>query len=486
MTRWRCWCLFLGLSLGAAAGCTSKNPAATCSQGTCIDPNYPYCDLDGSIGGEPGTCIAVTCTAGEFGKCSGNAALTCNQFGTGYDQVSCAHGCDAEQGGCRLCEPNQTACTNGTVATCDAEGNQTISEQCPLGCFEDQPRCRDIDPSNHLAGYFDMSPAPPDLDLTTGQWSLELDTGLLYESHGGSPPTLDSLVVPSGPNTPPMRVIRVGKLALGELYIHSSAQSMSVVFLAKGAVTIEGPVTLTSQTGGVVDPSCSGQRGGSGYAINNAVGATAPGGGGGVSAGGSGGIFYETETAPHPSGGAPHGTDDLQPLVGGCSGGGFLKYGTELEPGAEGGGAIQVSSRKSIKVEGSIIADGVSGTAYASGPGDISISGAGAGGGILLEAPSVDLAANSTLSAKGGDGWGCDPPNEFCSRGGKGGTSTTSPMNGEDVYWVTAAGSNAEFDAGGGGGSVGRIRINTPTNSFTKDSNSVQNALVISGALKTR
>lgn len=128
------------------ASCTKANPAAKCTKGSCSDPNYPYCDVDGAIGGVPGTCIAVTCTAGTFEACSADGtALTCNDSGTGYTQVQCAHGCDEASGGCRLCEPNQTVCENGEVASCDASGAQTSTKMCPLGCFEDQPRCRDID-----------------------------------------------------------------------------------------------------------------------------------------------------------------------------------------------------------------------------------------------------------------------------------------------------------------------------------------------------
>jgi len=167
MVRWRSWCLFLGVSL--VAGCGSKaNPAATCMQGTCIDPNFPYCDTDGSIGGTPGACIAVTCTAGAFSQCDGdNTELTCNGFGNGYDSTVCAHGCDHTTG-CRLCEAGQTVCANGTVATCDANGNQTSTTACALGCFEDQPRCRDIVPSNNLAMYYDMTASPIDLVIPAG------------------------------------------------------------------------------------------------------------------------------------------------------------------------------------------------------------------------------------------------------------------------------------------------------------------------------
>lgn len=51
-------------SLVFSAACTKPNPAKHCTDGTCTTPNYPFCDVTGAIGGEEGTCIAVTCTVG--------------------------------------------------------------------------------------------------------------------------------------------------------------------------------------------------------------------------------------------------------------------------------------------------------------------------------------------------------------------------------------------------------------------------------------
>ena len=149
--------------LALVVGCTKSNPAATCTNGSCRDPAYPFCDADGAIAGIPGTCIAVQCTAGQFGACrADDVSLVCSSSGDNYNAVQCANGCDPSSG-CLACAPNQTVCTNGMVASCDAMGVQTLTP-CPLGCFEDQSRCRDIDPSNRLATYMDMVQSPVDLD----------------------------------------------------------------------------------------------------------------------------------------------------------------------------------------------------------------------------------------------------------------------------------------------------------------------------------
>ncbi|MEP6865223.1 MAG: hypothetical protein ABJE66_31685, partial [Deltaproteobacteria bacterium] len=248
-------------------------------QGTCIDPNYPYCDLDGSVGGTPGACIAVTCTAGEFGKCNGATALTCNQFGTGYDQVDCAHGCD-DATGCKLCEANQTACSNGAVGTCDANGNQTSVTQCPLGCFEDQPRCRDIDPSNHLSTYLDMTTSVQDVVLD--HVTINTDDGTIRDSHSAlisGPPTY---VVPQPAGGSPIRLYVANKLTLGDITVSGTN---SIAFLASGDVDVTGPVHL-NVAGAVHTGACLGHGGSITYTQANAsCYELAPGGGGGATTG---------------------------------------------------------------------------------------------------------------------------------------------------------------------------------------------------------
>ena len=66
------------------AGCTKSNPSATCTNGMCSDPNFPFCDVDGAIDGEANACIAVTCTPGDFGACDGsNERRVCNAADVG-------------------------------------------------------------------------------------------------------------------------------------------------------------------------------------------------------------------------------------------------------------------------------------------------------------------------------------------------------------------------------------------------------------------
>src|SRR5690349_13208705 len=83
----------LGLLLVGGVACTSPNSSKACSSGTCSNPDFPYCDAEGVISGEPGTCIAVTCTPGAVETCLDDDALTCNTTGDGYEHVHCELGC---------------------------------------------------------------------------------------------------------------------------------------------------------------------------------------------------------------------------------------------------------------------------------------------------------------------------------------------------------------------------------------------------------
>ncbi|HEY5920184.1 MAG TPA: hypothetical protein VIV11_00880, partial [Kofleriaceae bacterium] len=103
----------------ACLACTERNPAY-CGDGTCIDPERPFCDVDGTIAGTPGTCIAVDCTPSEFAHCRGDIAVTCSANGTNYDSVQCPMGCAPAAAGCIECTGNAQC---GEMAVCDATAN---------------------------------------------------------------------------------------------------------------------------------------------------------------------------------------------------------------------------------------------------------------------------------------------------------------------------------------------------------------------------
>src|SRR5688500_6906481 len=86
------------LCLIALAACTEPNPLY-CGDGECSDPAFPYCDVDGLVGGKECTCIAVACSGpGAFVTCKGDKAVACNDAMSSYEITACDDGCnDASQ-----------------------------------------------------------------------------------------------------------------------------------------------------------------------------------------------------------------------------------------------------------------------------------------------------------------------------------------------------------------------------------------------------
>jgi hypothetical protein len=471
-------------ALGTA--CTKPNPLS-CSDGLCSDPAFPFCDVNGEVEGAAGTCIAVACTPADFAGCRGDFAITCNATGDNFDLVECARGCE-EGTGCRLCDPNETACTNGTVATCDASGAVVSSQACPLGCFEDEPRCRDIDPSNNLSQFLDMVAAPPDLDLKGA--TIFTDTGLVMV--GADPVDVPSFLLPAPAGGAAIRVFVVGALRLENVGVAGSSiggsQGPALAFVANGDVVLEGRLTLDSNAGQVFFSEClPGAARETRNEASTKIFSAGGGGGGHATSGGTGGdVPTETGVLTGGRGGLVSGTAELVPLRGGCAG----------------SGAIQISSRTQLTIAGVIDVRGGTGS-LEQGTLNVDIGGGGAGGGILLEAPTVTLTPTARLLAKGGGGAAntssagatpqtedltasiglrCIPQDPQCGNGGNGATVGIAATNGGN----TALNSEAFFSGGGGGGGLGRLRINTRDGNYTRNSMTVEAAATTSGQVRTR
>lgn len=476
------WTSFLVL----IAACGFPRPAdvldpKSCAAGVCTDPAYPFCDEGGEVSGAAKTCIAVSCHPGDFAACRGDNELSCNAAGTTYDVVQCERGCDPAIG-CRLCEPNQTVCANGRFQACDAAGAITSSEACPLGCFADQPRCREIDPSNNLGMYLDMVPNPPDLDLTDARFNTM--TGEVRNGVSGPPiPVPNFLVLVSGADGISIRVFIANNVRLeGSSGLEDIGRLLltgpSLAIVARGDITILGSLTADGRAGGSVLPSCVGGNGGQ-IGIpddqGNLVGKASAGGGGGGHAtdGAEGGALIGASSFGSGSKGMAAGNNSLVPLRGGCPGG--------LAPG---GGAIQLSSRTKVQVDGTIDVQGDNGFTTDDQPGLI-VSGGGAGGGILLEAPQIDLGPDGRLLARGGSGGAAyTTPTQACALAGTGATPSAPAVRGGDINYVGVP-SNV-ITAGGGGGGLGRIRINTPEGTYTKSNLSIEDGSLSTGVLSTR
>jgi hypothetical protein len=477
------WGRALCLVVGMFTACTRANEAKHCSAGTCTTPDFPFCDVTGAIGGEAGTCIAITCTAGEFGECRDDAEVRCNATGNNYDVVQCERGCDASADGCRLCNPSETACTNGKVATCDSNGTVVSSTSCALGCFEDQPRCREIDPSNALAMYFDMAPDPPDLNLENAAFNTS--TGVVRDLTSNMPIVVPNFLVPATPGGAPIRVFIANAVTITSAYASSNEfAGPAFALLARGDIKIIGQLRIEPSAGGMMSSLCTG---GQGRIRTNCTNSSSGGGGGAFATNGAKGGDVPNNSAPGGAGGIAAGNDKLIPLRGGCDGGGVNDDSGPVlfQRMAVGGGAAQLVSRAKITVEGNLSAVGAQGEADRDSQTNAAyLGGGGAGGGILLEAPVVELTGNGQLLATGGDGASaCGGTGVNCSVAGKGARVGIAATAGTDISCLT---NGLPTASGAGGGGLGRVRINTASGTYTKASSVIEEAAVTSGIIGTR
>ena len=140
---------FCGVSVLVLAffggACTVPNPRS-CGDGVCSDQQFPFCDINGTLGGEPNECVAVACQPGKVAECRGDIAVTCNASGNNFDLSTCQGSCDIASGGCvecvssSECQSSEPVCD---VATRMCRGCTSDSE-CSSGvCQMDSGVCYD-------------------------------------------------------------------------------------------------------------------------------------------------------------------------------------------------------------------------------------------------------------------------------------------------------------------------------------------------------
>jgi hypothetical protein len=393
----------------------------------------------------------------------GSPSLDANT-GTGGDDASNG-GDDASSGGdggATFCEPGAALrCDGDDLISCDDEGAEEVRETCPLRCNDEEPACEDVDPSNGFAAMLDAAATQPSLVLTSNtSLSTENDVdidGDTVTATIGEQEVLATIVAGDG-SLPDVLVLAVGGLTVNVGVTVQVSGERAVAIMSDGDVVIGG--TLISRSGGsaTTREAC---WGGDTAQLGPDDGRPGAGGAGFGGQGGNGGSVLGVSGGGGKARGTVIGNEELVPLRGGCRGG-------EDGPGNFGdpGGALQITSRTAIRVNGNVSAPGGGGSVAAGG---------GSGGGILLEAPEVSVQGgvfvngggggcggfgagqpgsnDSTAPAPGHSGSGCLPD----ASGGNGGSLTDFARSGTDVDAAEFPGQNA---AAGGGG-VGRIRINT-------------------------
>lgn len=264
---------------------------------------------------------------------------------------------------------------------------------------------------------------------------------------------------------------KAGLFVMRSLSIGAAAQvtvigALPAVIVATETIDIDGSLSTTagfgeSSAGGFMQgPSGRGAGPGGGDALQGYV---AGGGGAYCGRGGKGGVGDASGLSSN--GGAPYGSAELSPLLGGSAGGGGTAASLS-QSGGQGGGAIQLSAGQRVRVT-------VAGQINVGGSGGHSNGGgAGSGGALLIEAPIVTI--GGTLAANGGGGalfnggssGQAGQPGATRAMGSAltaGQGSSASEVDGTDGT-ATAGSANS---AGGGGGGAGRIRINTTSGTAT-------------------
>lgn len=436
--------------------CTEANPLS-CFDGYCSDQAHPFCDVDGSIGGTPGQCLAVECTAREFFACRSDEALVCNATGDSYDEVSCSFGCGAT--GCFACAPHSLSCDGPSLELCGNDGAPETSTVCDLGCVsEPTAHCAHLEPK-FIPNACDDD-ASEDLEPTA---SLTLDTSLNSNCTGG-------VIAQSG--GPEICVARYRMISIGRNVDITVTGSRVLALVSDEALEVEG----------VLDVSANGRTNGPGAVLVPAN----DGGGGRIGGGGAG---FKTPGGHGGDGNSNGGAANGGAAVGGPAvstiiTGGF-RAGTTFggnQGGGGGGAVLLISCRGRVAVSGLIDAGGGGGAGAMENiglGGYMGAGGGGAGGTIVIQGREIQI-TGQLFANGGGAGSGQDSPSSFANPG-KDGNRSLVPAQGGTATGTEGAGgtggvgqlspgvggkaNSLSSSGGGGGGSVGFIQTYTPDGS---------------------
>jgi hypothetical protein len=412
-----------------AAGCTTVANPISCVDGFCHDPALQFCDVDGTIGGRPLTCIAVDCTPLEFEACRGDEAVVCNATGDDYDVTHCAGGCSAELGGCKP--------------------THIIPKYLPTVCDQ-----RAVEPALTISESMTLDATAADI----------CNGGLIEQTSEGS------LVGPR------ICVLRYGTIRISTNKTLKVTGYHAIALVADDSLSVDGVLDVSA------DGTKSGPGGGglSDGTPRNAFWPAALGGAGFKTAGGPGGNS-EIDGGALNGGIAVSDPALMVPLRGGTypwalwSGGVFSARG-----GGAGGAATLISCRDTVSVAGVIDAGGGGGQGGVGvGPGEgVLANGGGSGGYVALQGMNVSITGQ--LYANGGGGGAGSHVEGVEAASGMDGyrSDTISAQGGANPHGEGAGGAGGHggvapgpgtkptingFGAGAGGGSTGFFQTYTPS-----------------------
>lgn len=403
------------LVVAVLGACTTPNPRS-CLDDFCENPDLPFCDSDGVVSGEPGTCVAVDCEPLTFEACRGDEAVICNATGDNYNVTNCANGCVAEMG-CAPCEIGSPGCTP-----------QIIPKFLPTICNS-------------------VSLLP---DYVISQ-STQLDTTNETTCTGGVFPQTGG---------PEICVIRAPTISLAAGIELKVTGTRAIAFVADKTVTFEGDVDVSADgilSGPGGDRPSGTNTFGAGFDTRGAMGGGLGMLGAAIPDPAEGDIFIAGGRSTsenlklYATGGGGGGgllivscqdTVQINGLIDASGGGGNGgRFGSDLDMkrqhgGGGGSGGYVVVQGMRIELTGSIFANG---------------GGGGGGGGLTLNGVAGQDGILSRMFTSNG---GASPE---AGAGGYGGLENYVPSDG-------VVPSNTNVRSGGGGGSAGMIQLFTPAN----------------------
>jgi hypothetical protein len=311
-----------------------------------------------------------------------------------------------------------------------------------------------------------------DLDET---YTYDSDSGVLTNASGDRIEHDSALI-----DGDTVRVISVARLQIAVDAVLRFEGSLPIIIAAWQPAEIFGTIDASSSEvggdGAGANPAvCDGTGPNPGESLID----TPAGGGGGGGFGGAGGPGGRGGTTLGGLGG--RGGDaivDKPGLRGGCPGarGGAGVLGGDQAARGSGGGAVAVSARLVLDVQGTIHAGGGGGLGAASGT-QSGGGGAGSGGLIWLDAPTITLDMKAVLAANGGGGGEGSDSNDNGNPGdpgladdgpAEGGRNAGNGGNGgngsdwdtpDGTMGATGGGGGDAGGGGGGGGGAGLILI---------------------------
>ena len=379
------------------------------------------------------------------------------------------------------CTPGERICTgNRTLGTCGSSGNgidPSLDVLCEFVCQVDECVAAGNLPPAFADGCDSTAPPLAPASGTTVQVVNDDGPRIDCDPDCGDGTTEEIVSMDIGNN---MAAFCVSALDIpdGIEVTVAAAIDQSLVILVDGTAVIAGTIDVSGVDGDSTTAGRGGPGGGSGglhsdaegqpgggacagsgggrVGLPNNFGAGGGGGGGYGGTGGAGGDGRSPNNSNIGPGGAGGGLCPGAELItlaggsGGASGGDGTCSGDCGWPGGGGGGAIQIASRASISISGSLIASGGAGEGFANGnPSAGGGGGGGSGGAILLEAPAISIRGNLLVDGGAGGAAG----------GGAGGAGAT----GAEINGGPGADHDAAGDGGsGGGGGGGRVRVNGP------------------------